>query len=204
MIDPKDLIFKEEGHEYFYKGVLVPSNTQLLKEFGLIDFEGVPQDRLEYKQKVGRAVHLAASLLDFGTLDENSVSPLIAGYLLAWEKFKAVHKFKPRLNETPLYSRKWRFATTLDRQGTLEWKGKRLEVILEIKCTWELHWSTGPQTAGQKIAFEENHPEIPIAGRFCCHLRPDQNFELIRFDNKEDVTTFLACVHLHYRKKRGG
>lgn len=201
LIAPKGLTFVEDTHRYYYDNQRVPNVTSLLSEYGLTDFSMVPEARLEYKRVLGIAVHLATHLLDERRLDEDSLDIRIRPFVDAYRKFREVTGFDPRHSELKLFSRVWRFAGTLDRQGLFEWKGKEIEAILDLKCTWSLYPSNGPQTAAYQLLFEENHPER-IRGRFCVQLKETGNYEVLQYADPSDKNVFLSCIALHQFKEK--
>jgi hypothetical protein len=73
----------------------VPSVSQVLELAGIDDLRGVPATLPEARGRRGQAVHLATQLLDLGKLDEHTVSPEIAGYVMAYEQFKRDTGFHP-------------------------------------------------------------------------------------------------------------
>lgn len=192
--------FDPEKHIYTVKGEVIPSVTQLLQEFALSDLSRIPADRLEYKRILGTAVHIACQYLDDCRLDESSLHPEIIPYVNAYKKFREITGFEPRHSELKMFSKKWKFAGTLDKQGLFEWGGKSIESIIDLKCVWQVYPSTGPQTEGYKILFEENF-KTKIKGRFGLQLKPTGHYEVIPFQDKQDNTTFLSCLHLHYWRK---
>ena len=196
-----DFSFDAEKHIYTLNGEAIPSVTQLLQEFALYDLSMIPRDRLKYKQGLGTAVHLACEYLDDCCLDESTLHPDIVPYVEAYKKFREVTGFEPRHSELRMCSKKWRFAGTLDKQGPFVWKGKELESIIDLKCVWEMYPSTGPQTEGYKILFEETE-KIKIKGRFALQLKPSGNYDIHPFIDPQDNTTFLSCLHLHYWRKK--
>jgi hypothetical protein len=151
---------------------------------------------LKYKQGLGIAVHYACDLLDDCNLDESTLHPDIVPFVNAYKKFREVTGFEPRYSELRMYSKKYKFAGTLDKQGPFEWCGKELESIIDLKCVWSMYPSTGPQTEGYKILFEENH-DIKIKGRFGLQLKPTGHYEIFPFKDLTDKTTFLSCLQLH-------
>lgn len=200
------LTFDPEKHLYFYNGVHVPNNTSILQEAGLIDLSRIPRDRLEYKRILGTAVHYAIHLLNQDDLDESSLHPDFVPYIDGYKRFREVSGFEPRFSEVRLYSKKYGFATTLDEQGPFEWKGRTYESIIELKCTWEVYPSTGPQTAAQEIALNEIVPEIKNKRRFCLQLKgKDQGgYEIIPMEDPSDSNTFLCALQNYNWKKKHG
>ena len=197
---PAGLNFDFENHIYRWNGEIVPSVTQLLSEFKLIDFSGVPRDRLEFKRSLGVAVHYAIELLEQDNLDEESLSDEIKPYVNAYKRFREVTGFEPRATENRLYSKKWRFAGTLDQQGIHVTKIGGEEAIIDYKCTWKLYASCGPQLQGYKILFEEN-TGIKIKKLFGLQLKPTGHYEFQEFKDPNDKQDFLACLWLHWQKR---
>lgn len=195
------LTFDQEKHIYKWNDEIVPSVTQLLNEFHLIDFSGVPKDRLEYKRSLGVAVHYAIELMEKDNLDEESLSAEIKPYLEAYKKFREVTGFEPLATENRLYSKKWRFAGTMDQQGLHLGKFGNEEAIIDYKCTWKLYAACGPQLQGYKILSEENNPGIKIKKLFGLQLKSNGHYELEEFKDPSDKQDFLACLWLHHQKR---
>lgn len=73
----KGLVFVEEGHKYFFDGKPVPSVSAVIKAVGLgRNYEGVDT----FYRDRGIAVHRAIQLYLKGTLDEESLDPVIFPY----------------------------------------------------------------------------------------------------------------------------
>lgn len=176
-----------------------PSVTQLLQEFKLIDLSHIPVDRLNEKRILGTVVHKAAEYLDDRKLDEVHFAekwPRAVPYLNAYKRFREIEDFEPVHNERQLWSRKWRFAGTMDRQGIF----KGHDAIIDLKCSWEMYASNGPQTAGYDILFEETF-KVKNRLRFGLQLKENESYELHEYKDKQDYSDFLACVVLHWRKR---
>jgi len=190
-------------HEYRWNREIVPSVTQLIQEFGLLDYSRVPPDRLEFKRLIGIRTHAASLLVDNGSLDEehfNTHFPECVPYLEAYRKFRIIEEFEPTHKEDRHYSRKWRFAGTPDEHGIHMGVFKGAHVLVDYKCTWRMYESTGPQLAGYSMLIEENLG-IKIKGRFGLLLKPTGHYELTPFKKQDDFTDFQACVHLHWQKR---
>ena len=193
-----ELTFDIEKHEYKLGDVVLPSVTQLLSEFKLVDFSGVPADRLEYKRQLGTAVHAAIFMLNQGILDEKSLDPAIVPYLDAYHRFKQVEYFDPDNGGdlVRMYSKKWLFAGSPDDTGILN----DAETIIDYKCTYAMYKSTGAQLSGYEILFRENMKR-KFKRRLGLLLKPTGHYELTEFKDKTDEQDFLACVHLHWQKR---
>src|SRR2546430_413548 len=91
--------FSQLGHQYECDGRSIPSVTQVLSLSGISDVSRIPPHILERAAAIGTAVHVACELLDQDDLDLDSVDPLLAGYVLAYQKFRAESGFAPELIE---------------------------------------------------------------------------------------------------------
>ena len=199
-----DPLFKFDPvkHEYSYGGTQVPSVTQLLQLYGLIDYSKVPKMRLEYKRTLGMAVHYAIELYNHDNLDEDSLDVRIKPHFLAYKKFVEVHRYEPRHTEIRLYSKLWKFAGTMDSQGPLCVNGKEYESIIDWKCTFQHYPSQNIQTAAYEILFNENYPEIKSKKRYNLILKETGNYDLIEAKDPADRNIFLACSTLYHWKKK--
>ena len=102
----KLLEFDEQAHEYYLGGVRLPSVTQLLDEFGLIDYSMVSPYTLEYKRLVGVATHKATELYDLHTLNFDRLDDHIRGFVHAWVQFRVDTGFLPQLVELRMASKR--------------------------------------------------------------------------------------------------
>jgi len=79
---PEGLTFEEETHTFTANGKVVPSVTTVLKKAGMTpDYSFVDP---WYAQR-GTYIHRATELWENGVLDEDTVDPLIAGYVDAYK-----------------------------------------------------------------------------------------------------------------------
>lgn len=132
----KDVEFLEDSHTYLYKGMIIPSVTQLIDLKFDKTYEGIPEETLREKAEYGNKVHHYVEQLLFKkmTLDEiNSlnIDPNI--------KFSCQDALE--------LTKKWMF----DYESTEEivcYKGKYAGTydlktsdgyIIDIKTTYELH-----------------------------------------------------------------
>ena len=194
--------FDSVEHRYEYNGVVIPSVTQLLQEFGIIDYSQVPKARLEYKRVLGIAVHRACQLLDDCNLDEEKLSAPLVPYVEAYKKFCEITGFEARdeITEKPLFSKKWMFAGSPDRQGLFVTKLGDEEALIDLKGTWKLYNAVGPQLQGYKLLIEENYG-IKIRRLYGLQLKGTGNYELMQFKDPTDLQDLLAAVTLHWSKR---
>jgi len=81
------LKFDEATHTYWINGIPVISNTQVLKEAGIIDYSHIHPKTLVIAQLFGTAVHLTCHLSDKNQLDYTKLDPKLKPYLNAYRRF---------------------------------------------------------------------------------------------------------------------
>ena len=182
--------FDPATHIYRLDGVVVPSVTQVLAP--LNSWENVPADILDRACDLGRAVHLATELDDLESLDENSLSSEVGGYLEAWRRFRRETGVKPLLIEHRTRHLVLRFAGTLDREGVY---ADEL-TVLEIKSGARVR-AHGVQLAGYALARKA---ELALSGypqRRAVYLHDDSRYEAPKFTKTSDYPTFIGLLNLH-------
>jgi len=186
--------FEPIAHKYMIDGRELPSVTQCINR--LNDFSMIPADVLERKRQIGTAAHEATALYDNTMLDWSTVDDAVMPYLQAWVFFCDETGFTPTQVEQRVYSKRYDFAGTLDRNGLFS-NLKKLnpdeEVMLDIKCTAALMPAVGPQTAAYLAAHNEGRRK-KIKKRFCALLKPNGRYELEPLTENSDLTVFLACL----------
>ena len=192
--------------------VLWPSVAQLEREFKLIDFSMVPDERLIYKQQIGLRVHAASVLLDNGSLDEDHFDktfPECVPYLDAYRKFRTIEDFAPIVKEVRLFSKKWRFHGAPDEAGTHLGLYQGHLCVVDYKCSYIMYPATGPQCCGYEMLIRENADELGIDKalfkkkviRMGLLLKPTGNYDPIFFNDPRDMMEFQACVLLHWSRR---
>lgn len=185
--------FIEDTHTYLLDGNPVPSVTEILKP--LTDLSRVPQDTLEYKRSLGKAVHKAIELYERQDLDVDTLDKDAMPFFEAWLKFKAETGFRALLTEQVVWSAKLRYAGTLDILGTRD-GGVEPTELLDAKCVWTMGPATGPQTFGYALALQESHG-IKVKKRGGLQLLRDGTFRFFPYNNPYDETAFKACLSIN-------
>ncbi len=192
------LRFDAKQHRYFLEGnqpgdvVELPSVTTVLKETNMIDMRHIPQDVLDHAGARGTAVHTALHYLDEGDLDESTVDPTIAGYIVAYQKFCRDTGFYMDRVENRLYHPTMLYAGTLDRTG---WFNERTRIIVDFK--------TGivyPGHALQLAAYAQCLPESRSYRRIALKLNDDGTYKAHEFpmgDYLRDSQLFNAALACH-------
>lgn len=186
------LLLNEETHIYTDNGIVVPGVTSVIDH--LCDLTGIPQDVLDHKSYIGKAVHKACELHDLGELNWSTVAPSVFPYLAAWINFLKDTGFDVLLNEHLVYNKKHNYAGMLDRIGILNGE----IVVIDIKCTVVI----GPHAGVQLSAYFEAENSTrkkadKITKRYAVQLHPDATYRLISFTDRADFSVFLSCLLIH-------
>ena len=195
----EDLKFDHKTHSYTLGGKCVPSVSAILRGAGLVDFSGIDRTVLARASTFGTAVHRACELDDKKDLDESVLSEHLVPYLLAWRNFMEQTGFKVLESETPVGSKKWGYAGTPDRVGTI--KGQL--TIVDLKTNAVMRPECALQIAGYKIAYEEMRGE-KVKKRIAVHLKPDGKYALHCYADQMDETVFMSAVNIYKFKNKGG
>lgn len=186
------LEFNAENHTYTDGGILIPSVTTVMDL--IHNYCGIPEKILERASERGTAVHLATELYDEGRLDMGSLSDEILGYVMGWMKFKSDTGFQPEMIEYRVYSKKHRYAGTLDRTGLINGK----LAIIDVKTTAQFYSAFGVQLGGYMNAYNEGTPaKDKVKTRWVVKLSPDGDYKLQQYKDRSDVSIFLNCLNLY-------
>jgi hypothetical protein len=195
------LTFDDDKHRYFYDGRNVPGVNEIIEACGLVDFSAVPEEQLEAARKLGNYVHQATALWDKDDLVVETLSPGLIPYLEGWKLFLSDFniKFAAEQIERRLYSRKWGFAGTTDRDP-VEIGGRM--TLIDLKTSTSMLKTYALTTAGYKILQEENYGKIKQ--RWGVQLLPTGKYKIHIYDNPTDESVFLSCLNVYNWKKNGG
>lgn len=195
------LSFDAEKHEYKIDGLTIPSYSQVAQDLGLVDYSCVRKEDLEYKQAVGRAVHLAIFYHNKNILKMDSLEGDVALYFQSW--FKFVELYQPTIlteySENPICSFQWKYGVMPDLVVAV----KGGITVIEIKCVSTMNPVTALQTAAQKIALEENY-KLKIKQRWGLKLIPGSTPKLTTYTKLSDETTWKSAVNTWAWKKEKG
>lgn len=178
--------FVEETHEYFLGDRPIPSVTQVLQGAGLLNY---PASLADAKLR-GTYVHRATEMIDRGTLDWETLDPILRPYCEAYASFcSAMNMEEILISEKPMYHSSFHFAGTPDRVATIN----GVRAVIDIKSG-----SPHPATALQVAAYRElvrDHEAIPFLKGFSLHLRDDCTFRLDEIaDLNRNYQIFLAAL----------
>jgi hypothetical protein len=184
------ITFNADEHLYTNEfGIEVPSATQLLKEFGISNYDNVDGRVLDAAANFGTNVHQTTHLFDINNLEY--CDPQIQPYLDQWIKFRKEYNVNGfQIIEEPLYSSTWGYAGMPDRVFN--------GILTDIKsgCKTVAHQI---QTALYKILIEENY-DFKIKERWVVYLQPD-GYKVEKHKDRTDIQIAKSLAQLYQWKK---
>lgn len=177
---------------YRVGGKRLPSVTEILALAGVAtDFERVPPEVLERARQRGADV---AAWIEQDELGQVLVpSPEIAGYVAAYQKFRAEVPFRVLAVEEPVLNVRYGYGGTLDLRGMEHTVAGDQGWILDVKCTYAVPEEAGLQLAGYALAV----PQGETYRRGVLHLKPDGRWQRVEFKRRrENDHDFLACLRV--------
>lgn len=190
-----DFTFDAETHTYRLDGLRLPSVTEIIKPLSP-DFSRIPADVLEAKRALGVAVHAACEFDDRDELDDSNTDQQVMGYVAAWRRFKSETRCSVLMNEQALYHASFRFAGTVDRVVEIVGVGK---MLIDLKTAALMDDVFGVQLAGYQILLAA-HINDPIT-RQGLRLKPDGTYQLIKYDDQNDLPCFMGLLAIHNWKE---
>lgn len=193
------LQFDEDSHTYTLNGLVIPNVTSIMEP--LVDYSRIPERIMALARQRGNYVHRACELYCWGMLDETTVEPEYQPYLDAFKLFLFETGFIPELIEQRVYHEKLRYAGTMDLGGTLPPAGRRkrpIRALIDIKSTFKLMASVGPQTAAYLEAHNSSaKPADKFEARYGLHLQGNGKYRLLPMKEPSDMNVFLSCLNIY-------
>ena len=189
-----ELRFDPSNHTYWIGTKKLPGVTGILKVLG--GYEGIPERILRKAADRGTAVHKITELDDAGTLDYETLAEELFGYLMGWHRFK--EEMRPEIFDAEVadYHPQLLYAGTRDRRMIIHGLKKPKMSILDIKSSYMLMPTTGPQTAGYKEIHNANASKDEQAHtRYGLRLGKDGTYELKEYKDMGDWNTFVSCLN---------
>jgi len=196
-----EIAFDKEAHAYYVDGRRVPSVTQILREWILIngyyvnvlDGTMIHRSKMERSREYGSAFHEALKLYVENDLDEDSLHPDLRA---AFEQFKlwyASNDVEPIAIEKPIFNRQLMYAGTPD----LVAKVRGRPAVIEYKTG--SHLMAGPQTAAYANALSHQ-----IYRRYVLYFPRHGYMRQIELDSSDDFQFFRArLIEFNYLKRKG-
>ena len=192
------LEFEASTHTYRLDGKVIPGVTSVLKSIGLIDYSFIPQDVLQSAARRGKLVHQALQYYAEGKLDERSLDPAIAGYVVAGIRFHEESRLTVANIEQRVCDPVRRYAGTFD-----------LDCVIAGEL-WLIDYKTGIILPGHRyqLAGYLNCRRMPRRyRRAALKLCADGSYQLIEFPRAEfqrDIDRFLLALSEFYSQTNGG
>lgn len=198
------LIFEPGAHVYSLNGVRLPNVTSILDP--LVDYSGIPRKIMEAAKMRGDYVHKMCEMFAWGTLDEESVAPEYMPYLTAFKKFLTENHFEPLYVEERVWHKTLKYAGTLDLAGHLRiGKARNPKMaLIDIKSTFRMMASVGPQTAAYQEAFNSHRDKADhFKERFGLRLTAAGTYQLLPCSDSHDFTVFRSCLNIYHFIQKG-
>lgn len=192
------LTFDPVQHTYTLEGRRLPNVTSIMEP--LVDYARVPAKVLQDAADRGNYVHKMCEMYLWELLDENSVSDGYLKYLQAFKKFLSETGFIAEHIEERVYHKTLLYAGTMDLGGVLPGRGRKGDkrVLIDIKTTFKLMASVGPQTAAYADAWASHRPkEQHFEERYGLQLKKDGTYKLQPFKSLNDSNVFRSCLAIY-------
>jgi hypothetical protein len=179
----------------------VPSFSALMERSGLTtDYRNVDPELLEFRARVGTAVHRAAhhSFLGWGDpLDDPDrfVRLHAEPHVEAFLKWQSAHEIEPIFMETPAFNPIDGYASTEDFIGIVDgdpW-------VIDYKTTSRIAGSVAVQTMGQRRCFTFPGGGEPRRGAL--HLTKKGTFKMHEYREHSRDGVVVQAIALAYRAK---
>jgi len=193
-VTPATASFTERGHVYRDGDQVAPSVSQVLELAGMKP--KLPRGPAARAGQRGKFVHRATQLLDRNELELKSIPETLAGFVLAYQRFKAEKGFVPiGIEERGVAELSgMKFGYCIDRVGILE---NELALIdLKTAATKYAWWEI--QTAGYAEAIKHSGP------RYVVHLKADGTYKLLPQCDADNFEKWLAALNVAHWKLAHG
>lgn len=188
------LYFDSENHQYYFEGEKKPCVSDILKMVDVIAMEGIPLRNIEKAAERGTLVHEATENLEYGlidTLDDEWIQDNyeIMSYVLAYQNFLNDYPSKPIAREESIFSKEKGFAGTID---IVKYINDEIAIV-DIKTSKTIsELRSILQLNAYRIAWNENHPDMPVTKLYILQLSDVGEYRFIPIDtNEERFNTYL-------------
>lgn len=199
------LTFDPGSHTYYHGGRVVPGVTTVLQALGGV-YAGDP-----YYGELGSAVHQAIQYYDDGELDADSLDPVLAGYLSAWQSVVETYGIEVLRNEQPVFHPVYRYAGTPDkvclarplREPPPGWQDgeswPRRFILIDLK-TGAPSLTHPPQLAAYAACLRYlDEPYDDVDEIWCVHLGPDGGWDIKNYTpvRAQAFSAFLGALTMN-------
>lgn len=186
-----DLEFKEETHQYFYKGLNIPSVTQIISASNLRGLDNIPLSILENASERGTAVHQAIEF--YNKYKFTNINDEYKGYFEAYKKWHNDKgcSFSKIRSEVQVHHKILNYAGTIDMIIT---DTSEECILVDIKTTNELDKKyVSVQLSAYKYALESEN--IKVKGLFVLWLKKNGTYEFIEVPDKRNIFMYSLSLY---------
>jgi len=187
----ENLEFKEETHQYFYKGLEVPSVTQIISASNSGALQNIPSSILDNASERGVAVHQAIEF--YNKYKFANISKEYEGYFEAYRKWyrKEGFSFIEIKSELKVYHKVFNYAGTIDMLIT---NTKEEHILVDIKTTNELNMKyVSLQLSAYKDALLNQG--INVKSMYVLWLKKDGTYEYIEVLDKKNIFMYSLLLY---------
>lgn len=163
--------------------------SDVLREFGFTDSRFFDED----SRIRGTAVHLAIKLIEKGTLDEESLDPILIPWVEGYRKFKRDVPFIASHFEQQVSHPIWRFGGTIDLLGHI----RGLPVLIDVKT------GLGSKAHRLQTGAYEACVDIPQIKRYVLEVG-GHDYNLVPHTDKADARVFPGLAAAWWWKHNAG
>ncbi len=202
------LRFNEDDHTYWVGTLRVPGVSSITGQ--LDDFSGIPAAVLERKSQIGKAAHAAFEIIgNGGEVDPVTVHEAVRPYVEAFQLFLSENPVRVVMTEQKVFSERYFYAGMLDavlvglerKPGFWE---KDQFLLPDYKTVAQLRPTTGPQTAGYRLALPDMGVPRTQIQRLALQFKPDATYHIKAYNDSTDEACFLGLLAAYkWRMKNG-
>lgn len=175
----------------------LPRVTSILASVGLApDYAAIAPETLQAAAERGSKVHALIEATHYGFAEPEDVTPDVAPYLAAYEKFVVDSGYQPIATEIEV--RHPDYVGHVDQIGWL--LGRRL--LVDFKTTSAIYPSAAYQVAGYRMAWQHQHPKEPITALAVVQLRGDGTYRLHEVAIAQAERVWLAALTVYLARQR--
>ncbi len=186
-----DLIFREEDHTYWWKGVQMPCVSDIVQPLS-IDYSKIPANTLNHKRDLGKAFHSAIALYFKDDLDEESIDERLTKPMEAFKRFwEDRYDIDARYDiEKSMYNEKLKYCGTPDL------------INENIIYDWKLRNYDPVGDPLRMVAYEHLVSDFPPKKKIVVSFDLEGNCKPKEVDNKQAWSVFRKCIENYYEKKK--
>jgi len=193
-----NLEFKEETHQYFYKGMEVPSVTQIISASNTGAMDNIPSSILDNASERGIAVHQAIEFFNkyrFANIDKNYEKYFDA--YRNWYKAESF-PFVEIKSEVKVYHKILNYAGTIDMLIT---NTKEEKILIDIKTTNELNMKyVSLQLSAYKEALANQG--ICVKEMYVLWLKKDGTYEYLEVPDKKNIFMYSLLLYNFWKENK--